>query len=326
METQITEYSPTAAALDALRTRYEGKLYEVGSPTGMAAAKDARKELAGYRTALERMRVKIKAPVLEQAKLIDTEAKRISAQISALEDPIAGQINAEESRIEAERIAQQQQEAGRQAGIMAAIEELRRLPITLAGATAAEVAAKGKELAATRSDDSGRWLVQFAEYWRDAELARDATIIALHELRDQRVQAETDQAQLAADRAELEQLRAAARAPKAAVPIEQPNPTVPPTGISPVAELITALDTLQSDPIVAAFVARLVAYRAADDMSCVPLLIELCNLYRDALQLESIIGTSDPYGDELDETQRSDSLTISAPIDDWPDLGQRYDK
>ena len=304
MQTQITEYSVTAAALDALRSRYAGKLYEVGSDAGMSAAKSARKELAGYRTALERMRVKIKAPVLEQAKLIDSEAKRISLQISALEDPIAGQINAEESRIERARIEREQAEAGRQAAIMAAIEELRRLPITLAGATSQEITARCEALAATRKDASGEWLEQFEEYDTTAKMARDATILALHELYNQRVQAEADQAQLAADRAELEQLRAAAKA----APVEPP---VAKAATSPVAELVKTLDTLNSDPIVARFVARLVAYRAADDMACVPLLIEICGLYREALNLGALIE-SDPYADELNTS----SLMISAPIDD----------
>lgn len=72
-------------------------------------------------------------------------------------------------------------------------------------------------------------------------------------------------------------------------------------------EIIGKLDALNADPIVAAFVGRLVAYRAADDMACVALLIEICGLYRDALQLESLIGTSDPYGDELDSSPFADA-------------------
>lgn len=206
---EIAEYSPVASALASLRTRFAGNIYEVTTETGMWAAKEARKEIAAYRIQLEKQRKAIKDPALKRCQLIDSEAKILSNQIAALEDPIARQIQTEENRIEHERIEEQEREAGRVAGIQNAIEELRRLPITLANATSHEIDAKRDALAATRSDTTGAWLVQFQEYFQVAETARDATIIALHELWHQRANAEKHERQLAADLAELEQLRAA---------------------------------------------------------------------------------------------------------------------
>lgn len=113
MSTAIEEYSPTEAALAELSQRYKGVVYDVTIPTQLALAKAARNDIRGYRTALEKKRVQLKADVLERGRQIDGEAKRITAALSALEDPIEDQIKAEERRIEAERVAAEQAEAAR---------------------------------------------------------------------------------------------------------------------------------------------------------------------------------------------------------------------
>lgn len=88
MEYQIAEYNQTAAALAELRTRYV-RPYDVSTTAGMTEAKAARAEIRGYRVALEKTRVEIKAPALERTRLIDAEAKRITAELLAIEEPIA---------------------------------------------------------------------------------------------------------------------------------------------------------------------------------------------------------------------------------------------
>ena len=105
METQIQEYSQTAAALAILAERYKGATYDVTTAEGMGDAKKARAEIRGYRTGLEAKRVEIKAPALERCKQIDSEAARITAELVALEKPIAAQITSEEDRKEAEKQA-----------------------------------------------------------------------------------------------------------------------------------------------------------------------------------------------------------------------------
>lgn len=212
----IAEYSPVAAALADLKTRFAGNIYIVDTEVGMWAAKEARKEIAKYRIQLEKVRKEIKAPALAKCQLIDSEAKRIAEQIAALEDPIARQIQGEESRLERLRIEAEHAEQGRVAAIQVLIEELRRLPIALASATSEQVNARRNELAATRFDDSGAWLVQFQEYWNDAEKARDATIIALQDLYEQRANSEKYEAQIKADQEELATLRAEKVAAEAA--------------------------------------------------------------------------------------------------------------
>src|ERR1700735_1712669 len=97
---EIVEYSETQAALAVLAERYHGVTYDVTQPKEMQQAKEARAELRGLRGALDKKRQLIKAPALERCRLIDAEAKRITEALSALEDPIDGQIKAEERRKE----------------------------------------------------------------------------------------------------------------------------------------------------------------------------------------------------------------------------------
>ena len=113
MSTQIVEYSATEAALADLAQRYKGVVFDVSVPEQLQTAKVARNDIRGYRTALEKKRVELKADVLERGRLIDGEAKRITAALYALEDPIEDQIKAEERRKEGERLAAEKAEADR---------------------------------------------------------------------------------------------------------------------------------------------------------------------------------------------------------------------
>lgn len=105
MGTSIAEYSPTESALAELAGRYKGVLYEVSKPEGMKAARAARAEIKALRVALEKTRVEIKAPALKRVQEVDSEARRITAVLSSLEDPIDAQIAKEEDRKVAEKMA-----------------------------------------------------------------------------------------------------------------------------------------------------------------------------------------------------------------------------
>jgi len=119
----IQEYSQTDAALAVLGGKYAGVTYAVETTAGMRDAVAARAEVRGYRVALEKRRVEIKAPALERCRLIDTEARRITAALTALEDPIDAQIKAEEARKEAVRQAAKRAEEERIAAKLRAERE-----------------------------------------------------------------------------------------------------------------------------------------------------------------------------------------------------------
>jgi len=113
MTTFIQEYSATEAALAELAGRYKGVVYEVSTREGMKAAVAGRAEVRGLRVSLEKLRVQIKAPALKRVQEVDSEARRITAALSALEDPIDAQIKREEERKELERTAAARAEADR---------------------------------------------------------------------------------------------------------------------------------------------------------------------------------------------------------------------
>ncbi len=137
---EITEYDPIEAGLAECRQRYAGTVYDLRSTAGNESARAARRELVTLRTTLEAKRKALKAPVLEQAKLIDDEAKRITTELLTLERPIDEQIKADEARREQERKAREEAERARVIGIHKRMAALTAFPTSVAHQTAARIA------------------------------------------------------------------------------------------------------------------------------------------------------------------------------------------
>ncbi|WP_395119675.1 hypothetical protein ACFCQI_01795 [Rhodanobacter sp. FW102-FHT14D06] len=174
--TQIAEYSETAAALADLRQRHQGVVYDVAKPKEMKAAKEARAELRTLRTSLEKTRKEIKAPALERCRLIDDEAKRITAELVALEEPIDVQIKAEEARAEAERLAKLEAERLRVEAIQKKIQAIRDVPASLVGKPSVIIAGQLAKLRETTLDE--------AELGADYLTATDALTAAVARVQD----------------------------------------------------------------------------------------------------------------------------------------------
>lgn len=195
--TAIAEYTATEAALADLRTKYEAVVYDVTDPKTMKLAKEARAEIKGYRVALEKCRVEIKAPALERCRAIDADAKRITAELLALEEPIDAQIKAEETRKEREKAAAEEAERQRVAAINARFDAIKALPTQAAG----------------QSSDGIRALIADAEAIDPATFPADLQAAAIYEQRlaVNGLRAELDRAVVReAEAAELQRLRAAA--------------------------------------------------------------------------------------------------------------------
>jgi hypothetical protein len=139
-EKAIQEYSATEAGLQELRARMVGVVYDVGTAKGMETAKKDRFELVKLRTSLEAKRKEIKAPALERCNLIDSEAKRIQAEILKLEQPIDTVIKAEEARKEQEKAEKARIERERIEGIKAKIQTIKEYPLKAINLTAAKLA------------------------------------------------------------------------------------------------------------------------------------------------------------------------------------------
>jgi hypothetical protein len=218
---QIQEYTQTAAALALLNEKYSGQLFAVTTTQGMDEAKKARAEVKGYRVALEKLRVELKAPALERTRLIDAEAKRITAELLAIEAPIDQQIKEEERRKEEEKAEEARAEAACLASIAAKISAIRNRVTEIANQNAVTIT-----LALEKVENLELAPEDFEEFMPDALAAQQETVAALKAALDARIAYELEQARLkekqaaeaariAAEREELAKLREAEAARKA---------------------------------------------------------------------------------------------------------------
>jgi colicin import membrane protein len=203
--TQISEYSKTAAALADLQHRYKDVVFDLTTRDGMVTAIKARAELRGYRVTLEKTRKELKAPALERARLIDDEAKRITAELVAMEDPIDEAIKAEEGRKDRERAEREQRERDRVTAQQKRVADIGATPAAYVGESAATIE---RALGVLRDLEIGP---DFEEYAVPAAEAKGKAIAAMEQLLAgakamEAAKAEAERA-AAAERAELERLR-----------------------------------------------------------------------------------------------------------------------
>lgn len=202
MTTAIAEYSPTESALAELRERFAAVVFDTATTKGMAEAKAARAELRKYRVALEAKRVEIKSPALERCRLIDTEAKRITAELEALEDPIDETIKREERRKESEKAAREQAERDRTEARNRRFDAIKGTPLRAVNATAEEIERLIAETEAMDFSDIEPQYRDAAQY--EARLA----VLSLKAALDRRRLHDAEQIRIQQERAELERLRA----------------------------------------------------------------------------------------------------------------------
>jgi hypothetical protein len=223
MSTSIQAYSKTEAALATLRESYKDVVYDVTTSDGMRSAKEARAEIRTWRTDLEKERVKVKADALAHCKRVDAEAKRITKELEALEDPIDAQIKIEEGKKEAERKLLEEvaakAEAERVANAEAAVTAIKACLLEMVGKPAKIISEQIKAIEAIDT------LVY--EFAYPAQQAKEETLSRLEELYAVAVKQEAERKRLAEERAaialEREQIakQRAAQAPVTA-------PAVPP--------------------------------------------------------------------------------------------------
>lgn len=203
--TTIAEYSPTAEALAGLRQKYQAVVFNVSSTAGMVEARAARGELRTLRISLEAKRKEIKEPALTRCREIDTEAKRITAELSALEDPIDDLIKAEENRKDREKQSREEAERERIAEVSRRFAALRALVPAGTGKTVDELSAL---IAQAEEFDS----TSFADDMRPAAVfERQIAINGLKALRDLRGEQDKKDAETAEKLKRLEELERADR-------------------------------------------------------------------------------------------------------------------
>lgn len=123
--TGIAEYNPVEAGLQELRRKYANVAVDVATTKALDEAKRVRAEIREPRYECEKIRKALKAPALAHAKLIDTEAARITAELLAIETPWDEAIKEEETRKEAEKEAKASAERARITAIHERIASIR---------------------------------------------------------------------------------------------------------------------------------------------------------------------------------------------------------
>ena len=194
-QTVIADYSPTEQALAALRGKYTNVVFDLKTTKGDKDARAARLELVRLRTSLEVKRKAIKAPALAYAKLIDTEANRITIEIVALEKPIDEQIKADEKRREDERAEQARIEQIRRDGILAKINTLRARANDTDSLTSDQVDQAWHDL-----DEEEITAEVYQEFVSAAKTAKSETLDKLGERYTRALAAEQEAARLKAQR------------------------------------------------------------------------------------------------------------------------------
>lgn len=214
--TVLVEYSRTEAALADLRAKYQGATYDLTTTAGDKAARAARLELVSLRTGLEKKRKELKAPAVEFGKRIDEEAKRITGEIVALEEPIDKQIKADEARREAERLERERLAAERAAGFRAKIDAIRACVAKAQGLNSERIG-NGIAQVEAIAIDAEAW----AEFAEEAAHAKSTTLAAMLNLRDAAKAREDEAARLEAQRLENERIAAEQRAAAEALAAQQ---------------------------------------------------------------------------------------------------------
>ena len=174
----LVKYSATEAGLAALRKDLAGKTYDLKTVKGNDEARGDRLRCVTLRTTLEKRRKAFKEPALEYGKLIDAEAKRITAEIVALETPIDDAIRADETRRAAEKAERERIEAERVAKHQAAIATIRNY-VALANTPGMTAAKLTRGMVALQAMVFGE---EFEEFAGQAEAARDEALAALEVL------------------------------------------------------------------------------------------------------------------------------------------------
>lgn len=97
----------TDARLAELRAEYQGLTITDGDDESYRTVSTAIKTITSLRTHVEERRLEVKRPLLRRCKILDDEARRITAELKAIEDPLV----AERTRVrEAKRKAKEQRE------------------------------------------------------------------------------------------------------------------------------------------------------------------------------------------------------------------------
>ena len=199
-------YNPIEAGITLMLEKHGHVLHTppavTDNPEALAQAKEGRKELAKFRSRLEKARKEEKAESLAYGRLVDSEAARIQAIATPLELAYAAPIEAEEKRLEAIREAEAEAERQRIAGHRARIRGIKDVRETGAMCRTAD---RLKQLI---DGMPARLTESFEEFQAEAEGVYNETMAALQQLHAAKVEAEAQALELKRQQEDLASQRA----------------------------------------------------------------------------------------------------------------------
>lgn len=212
---KVTVFNPIEQGIALLMEKHGSVLKtppDVSTAKAMEAAKHNRTEMVKFRTAIEAARKTEKEESLTYGRLVDSEAKRITAIAAPIEKAYDDAIKAEEKRLEAIRQAEIETERRRIAGHKARIQSIKDVRET---ANLCRTSARLQQLI----DGMPAMVVQeFEEFNDEAMTAFNEVCTVLGQLYRAKVEQEEaaaelvrQQAELAAQRAEQERIDREAR-------------------------------------------------------------------------------------------------------------------
>lgn len=208
----VIKFSVTDQAIAELKQKHGGIVVNFGDTKGYKALSSAIAEIRIKRGEVETTRKELKADALEYGRKVDAEAKRITAALEEIEQPLKGMKEAydtEVERVKAEKLAQ---EAARIAAIQAKISRITNAPAKASGKDSTGIKEALEALQAYAIDDS------FQELAGQADLAKSEAVAALQQMLVEREAFEAaeverkakEAAEIEARRAEAERLVAEA--------------------------------------------------------------------------------------------------------------------
>lgn len=217
IETQVVEWSATESVLREAVKATEGitvAAHVEGSKKGRDAVHAAMMTLSAHRVSIEKRRTELKAPILSLGKLVDSEAKRLTAITEGRENElradrdaydaeqakIAAAKKAEEDRIEAEAAKARAEALQARVDKVAALGGMPNLALLAAMSDDAFA----EQIAALESAKAEREAAEklAAEQKIEADRIESERVVA-----ERKAQAEADEAKRKTDAAEAERLQ-----------------------------------------------------------------------------------------------------------------------
>jgi len=247
----LAVFSPLESDMEALATRHRNVVFDMSTPKGFKAAKDARLELReSGRFAIQRLRDKTKDQLNDCKKVIDGEATRLIAIVEPVETFVDEQIKVHEKKLADEKAERDRIEAERKKKHSDAIAVIESY-VTKAEGLPIERIEAGLEY--VRNINVGTDV--FEEFAVRAAAQKDATIRALEKMiADARERAAAEAQRLENERlraqlAELQSKQAPAPAPATASQEQVPEPQTAPARPTPaVVSYSTSRVTRATDP------------------------------------------------------------------------------